>query len=57
MPDSFALVGQLRAEGIAAVISGAGPTVLAFARGVTDRAPKGWAVHELDVEQCGVTLI
>jgi len=57
MPDSIGLVGQLRADGIAAVISGAGPTVLAFARGVTDRAPKGWTVHELDVEQCGVTLI
>lgn len=31
MPDSAALVAALRSEGVPAVISGAGPTVLAFA--------------------------
>jgi homoserine kinase len=32
MPDSLALVDALRAQGVAAVVSGAGPTVLALAR-------------------------
>lgn len=32
MPDSLALVDALRAAGVAAVVSGAGPTVLALAR-------------------------
>jgi homoserine kinase len=30
MPGSLALVERLRADGVAAVVSGAGPTVLAF---------------------------
>ena len=33
MPESFDLVEALRADGVPAVISGAGPTVLAFANG------------------------
>jgi homoserine kinase len=52
MPMSYELVQELRSTGIPAVISGAGPTVLAFARGV--EAPDGWAVHELDVDPHGV---
>ncbi len=50
MPESYKLLRQLRVEGIPTIISGAGPTVLSFARGVADRAPEGWAVHELDVD-------
>ncbi len=57
MPESAELVRQLRADGIAAVISGAGPTVLAFARGVADRVPAGWVAHELEVEPRGVAVI
>ena len=38
MPDSLALVDALRADGVPAVVSGAGPTVLAF---VADGVP-GW---------------
>lgn len=58
MPRSAVLVDRLRAEGVAAVISGAGPTVLALAdTGSADRvealAPRGWAVHRLDVEREG----
>ncbi|HEU5270314.1 MAG TPA: homoserine kinase, partial [Jatrophihabitans sp.] len=52
MPASARLVEQLRSEGIAAVISGAGPTVLALA--VADQAgraaarcPAGWECAEL----------
>lgn len=36
MPDSLALVGALRRQGIAAVVSGAGPTVLVLARRTAD---------------------
>lgn len=57
MPESAELVRQLRADGIAAVISGAGPTVLAFARGVADRVPAGWVAHELEVEPSGVAVV
>ena len=50
MPESIALVTDLRARGVPAVVSGAGPTVLAFvADGVTPsaeevegRVPAGW---------------
>lgn len=57
MPASCQLVRQLRLDGIPAVISGAGPTVLAFARGITDRVPEGWVAHELDAEPRGVTVV
>jgi len=57
MPGSYRLVRNLRVEGVPAVISGAGPTVLAFARGVTDAAPDGWTVHELDVDAGGVASL
>jgi homoserine kinase len=57
MPQSYALMRSLRVEGVPAVISGAGPTVLAFARGVADRAPTDWTVHELDVESRGATIV
>lgn len=36
MPDSLALVDVLRAKGVAAVVSGAGPTVLALGRRLPD---------------------
>ncbi|WP_456696480.1 homoserine kinase [Aeromicrobium sp. P5_D10] len=57
MPDSYKLLRQLRVEGIPAIISGAGPTVLAFARGVADRGPAGWAVHELAIDQTGARVV
>jgi homoserine kinase len=60
MPESLALVHALRADGIAAVISGAGPTVLAFAdssgHDLTARAPRGWSCHALDIEADGVLV-
>lgn len=60
MPDSLALVHRLRADGIPAVISGAGPTVLALVgagrRDLTDRTPTGWTHHVLDVEARGVVV-
>lgn len=66
MPDSLALVRALRAEGVPAVISGAGPTVLAFCDGpsctpgsaeqLSARCPEGWQVHHLDISGDGVLL-
>jgi homoserine kinase len=61
MPESLALVHRLRADGVPAVISGAGPTVLAFAGGhrssLDARTPAGWAHHVLDVERRGVVVV
>ncbi|WP_370618567.1 homoserine kinase [Mumia sp. Pv 4-285] len=59
MPDSFALVEAMRAAGVPAIISGAGPTVLAFVTDAYDQArlvsqaPAGWAVLPLQVDQWG----
>jgi homoserine kinase len=57
MPDSHRLVRQLRAEGVPAIISGAGPTVLAFATGLSEATPQGWAHHELGVDTRGTRAI
>ena len=54
MPESHELVGELRARGHAAVISGAGPTVLCFnisgdegAAQISALAPNGWQVRRV----------
>lgn len=57
MPESYKLLRQLRVDGVPTIISGAGPTVLAFARGVVESAPNGWIVHELDVDQVGAQIV
>lgn len=57
MPESYHLVRSLRAEGIPAVISGAGPTVLAFGAGLTDATPEGWAHRETGVDTPGVRVL
>ena len=54
MPASSALVSSLRASGVAAVVSGAGPTVLALAMrdqvvDVLGSTPEGWSALELAV--------
>jgi homoserine kinase len=69
MPDSLALVDTLRSRGVAAVVSGAGPTVLVLARAVgsgTDAddaiaaafggAMGGWRVLPLTVDRAGATV-
>jgi homoserine kinase len=63
MPRSAELVRTLRTEGIAAVISGAGPTVLALAHDAAqaDRAgraaPEGWRVHHAAVLPHGARVV
>lgn len=57
MPDSYQLVRSLRVDGVPAVISGAGPTVLAFARGVAGACPDGWRVLEVEVADRGVHVV
>jgi homoserine kinase len=60
MPRSATLVGTLREAGVPAVISGAGPTVLAFApEGIdlSQHAPRGWVSHEVQVDLGGAQLL
>ena len=62
MPDSLALVDKLRASDVPAVISGAGPTVLAFASPVSSesiagRTRDGWTARALQVDRDGVTVV
>ncbi|MDX6278165.1 MAG: homoserine kinase, partial [Nocardioidaceae bacterium] len=57
MPESYALMESLRADGVAAIISGAGPTVLAFGHGVSGRAPDGWRALELGVDPEGARIL
>ena len=54
------LVDALRADGVPAVVSGAGPSVLAFAGPSDDLssyAPRGWSVEVLQVDPAGVELL
>ncbi|WP_354642326.1 homoserine kinase [Kitasatospora camelliae] len=62
MPDSAALVAALRAEGVPAVISGAGPTVLALtdeagADKVANFAGPSFATHRLSVDRTGASVL
>ena len=61
MPESLALIHELRADGVPAVVSGAGPTVLALTdvSSVPDllaRAPQGWVAHHLVVDTEGARV-
>ena len=63
MPRTAALVAELRAAGVPAVVSGAGPTVLALTSPVQRKelmdAPvqRGWSALALDVERDGATTL
>lgn len=62
MPESAALVKALRDAGVPAVISGAGPTVLAFTNAsrvdsVVPEVGKGWHIHPLDVATRGARVM
>jgi len=64
MPATVALVDVLRARGVAAVVSGAGPTVLvltttgrvdADAAELRSVAPSGWCTRRLGVQRSGAS--
>jgi homoserine kinase len=61
MPDSLALVHELRDRGLPAVVSGAGPTVLAFvtegADEVSTLGPPGWRTLRQAVGGRGATVL
>ncbi len=65
MPESIALVADLRARGVPAVVSGAGPTVLAFvadgatpgADFVAGLAPPGWRTWQQAVGGRGARVV
>ncbi|MER5637699.1 homoserine kinase [Kitasatospora sp. NPDC002227] len=62
MPDSAALVAALRAEGVPAVISGAGPTVLALsdeenAEKLLHFAGPNFAAHRLPLDRTGAAVL
>jgi homoserine kinase len=67
MPATADLVARLRAAGIPAVVSGAGPSVLALTVAglhpgpeavcaIATGAPAAWRVHVLDVDREGATI-
>ena len=62
MPRTATLVAKLRASGVPAIVSGAGPTVLALVRTaevdeVVKRVPGGWSVLPLEVEREGARVV
>lgn len=62
MPASLDLIKRLRADGVAATVSGAGPTVLALVTvddvpRVAGLAGEGWRVHHLRVDPAGATVL
>jgi len=63
MPRTAALVAELRADGVPAVVSGAGPTVLALTSAVQRKelmdAPsrRGWSALALDVDREGAVTL
>jgi homoserine kinase len=61
MPESIGLVDALRARGLAAVVSGAGPSVLVLTAGPDDGAiaaltPRGWEALPLEVDAAGAEV-
>ncbi|MGP8001903.1 MAG: homoserine kinase [Streptosporangiaceae bacterium] len=67
MPQTAELLGRLRAAGVAATVSGAGPSVLALTVAGTKTGPDlvdsiaaetgiGWRISPLDIDRQGATL-
>ena len=62
-PDTSALVDRLRERGLAAVVSGAGPTVLVLARdevevaAATELTPHGWRCLDLPIDAVGARTV
>ena len=61
MAPTLRLVRALRADGLPAVVSGAGPSVLVFTDGseraaVAARVPDGWQALVVPIDRCGVRV-
>jgi homoserine kinase len=62
-PHTEALVARLRAAGLAAVVSGAGPSVLVLARDqveverVASITPEGWQCRPVPIDQRGARIV
>ncbi len=61
MPGTLRLVRELRATGLPAVVSGAGPTVLVFTdagqqQAVARRAPEGWRALVVPLDRSGARV-
>ncbi len=61
MPETIELLHRLRARGVPAVVSGAGPSVLAFTHGegtdsIGPEVGTGWHIHLLNVEREGARV-
>ncbi|HZX08074.1 homoserine kinase [Kribbella sp.] len=56
MPESLALVHKLRGSGLAAIVSGAGPTVAVLGGSGTPDAADGWTKYELGIDPVGVQV-
>jgi homoserine kinase len=61
MPPTLALVHRLREADVPAVVSGAGPSVLAFTGhhtrdDVRGRVPAGWQALALEIDQRGAVV-
>jgi homoserine kinase len=54
MPETANLVSKLRADGLPAVVSGAGPTVLCF--GEPSVPPDGWRLLRLEIDRRGAVV-
>ena len=62
MPRSLALLDELRSEGVAAVVSGAGPTILALtdaehASRLGQQARRGWSPMAIESDRQGVQVL
>jgi homoserine kinase len=57
MPQTAALVRKLRADGVPACVSGAGPTVLALPSGPAPEPPDGWSARPLAVCTTGARIL
>jgi homoserine kinase len=62
MPRTLALVDELRATAVPAVVSGAGPTVLALADramavDLSAQSRRGWRIEAIEVDREGVQIL
>jgi homoserine kinase len=62
MPESLDLVRRLRSDGLPAVVSGAGPSVLVFTdagsrAAVAERAPAGWKALAVPIDRSGARVL